>query len=85
VKMLAKVRNSWFAVVVTMLCFAPSALALSAAHRIDKDKNKCSYGSDCKVAAAEGGSAGLYLLLAGASCLGAIRFRSRQQMQDVKF
>ena len=83
-KMLAKVRNSWFAVVLTILCFAPGALALSG-HNADKDKKKCSYNSDCKVAAAEGGSAGLYLLLAGASCLGAICFRSRQQVQDVKF
>ena len=83
-KMLAKVRNSWFAVVVTILCFAPGALALSTGHHPDKDK-KCGYNSDCKVAAAEGGSAELYLLLAGASCLGAICFRSRQQVQDVKF
>jgi hypothetical protein len=82
--MLARVRNSWLAVVVTILCFAPGALALSTGHHPDKDK-KCGYNSDCKVAAAEGGSAGLYLLLAGASCLGAIRFKSRQQVQNVTF
>lgn len=79
-KMPARLRNSWFVMLLLLLCFAPSALGLTV-HDSDKNRKKC---RDCKVAAAEGGSAGLYLLLAGASCLGALRFRSRQEAQDVK-
>jgi hypothetical protein len=76
----AKLRNSSFVMLLSLLCFAPSAMGLTV-HDSDRDKKKC---RDCKVAAVEGGSAGLYLLLAGATCLGALRFRSRQQAQNVK-
>ena len=82
-KMPAKVRNSWFVMLLALLSFAPSALGLVSVHDADKDKKKCRYG-DCKVAVAEGGSAGLYLLIAGATCLGALRLRSRQQDQNLK-
>ena len=84
-KMLARVRNSSFAILVALLCFAPSALALARVHDSKNDKNKCGHDSDCKVTVAEGGSSGMYLLLAGASCLGAMCFKSRQQLQDEKF
>ena len=82
-KMPARVRNSWFVMLLALLCFAPSALGFASVHDNDKNK-KCRHDGDCKVAVAESGSAGLYLLIAGATCLGALRFRSRQQAQNLK-
>ena len=77
-KMPARIRNSWFVIVLVLLSMAPGALAFTV--HDDRDKKKCRY-DDCKVAVAEGGNAGLYLLLAGVSCLGAMSFRSRKSEQ----
>ena len=76
-KMPAKVRNSWFVIALAVLYFAPSSFGLASVHAANKPEKRCKVG-DCKVAVAEGGNAGLYLLIAGATCLGALGLRSRQ-------
>lgn len=61
--------------VVALMCLTP--VALSA--RQDKDKDRgCDHkrGRDCQQAP-EGGSAAIYLLGAGVTCLGAMFIRSR--------
>ena len=81
-KFWAMIRNSSFVAIVALLCLAPSALALQNVHEA-AEKKGCRYDRHCKVAAAEGGSSGLYLLLAGASCFGTMFVKSRRQRTAV--
>jgi hypothetical protein len=78
------IRNSWLVTALALLCFAPSAFALSNIHEAGKKKETCKYDRRCKVAAAEGGSAGLYLLMAGVTCFGAMFVSSRRQERNAK-
>jgi hypothetical protein len=85
-KFWATIRNSSYVAIVALLCLAPSALALQNIHEAEADKHKkpCRNDRPCSVAAAEGGSTGLYLLLAGASCLGAMFVNSRREDRQQK-
>jgi hypothetical protein len=59
-----------------LLCFAPASFA----KKIEKDKNKCDDRRDRRCQQVpEGGSAAIYLLGAGITCLGAMVIRSRSQ------
>jgi len=74
------IRNSWLITGVVLMCLAPSALALQNIHEANnKKKNTCRFDKHCQVAAAEGGSTALYLVMAGLSCAGAmfVGFRRR--------
>jgi hypothetical protein len=57
---------------LVLLCMAPASFA----HKPYKDKDKCRPGVNCQQVP-EGGSAAIYLLGAGITCLGAMVIRSR--------
>ena len=59
--------------VVALLCMAPASFA----NKPNKDKDKCRPGVNCQQLP-EGGSAAIYLLGAGITCLGAMLIRSRE-------
>jgi len=59
--------------VVALLCITPASFA----NRPYKDKDKCRQGVNCQKVP-EGGSAAIYLLGAGITCLGAMLIRSRE-------
>jgi hypothetical protein len=59
--------------VVVLLCMAPASFA----NKPYKDKDKCRPGVNCRQVP-EGGSAAIYLLGAGITCLGAMLIRSRE-------
>ncbi len=61
--------------VVAFLCIAPASFANKPYK--DKEKDKCRPGVNCKQLP-EGGSAAIYLLGAGITCLGAMLIRSRE-------
>jgi hypothetical protein len=61
--------------VVALLCIAPASFANKPYN--DKAKDKCRPGVNCKQLP-EGGSAAIYLLGAGITCLGAMLIRSRE-------
>ena len=58
--------------VVALLCMAPASFA----NKPHKDKDKCRPGVNCQQVP-EGGSAAIYLLGAGITCLVAMVVRSR--------
>ena len=58
--------------VVALLCMAPPSFA----NKPHTDKDKCRPGVNCQQVP-EGGSAAIYLLGAGITCLGAMVIRSR--------
>lgn len=76
-----KIRNSWLMTGAALLFLAPSALALQNVHQANKNKNNdtCRFDKRCKVAADEGGSAAMYLVLAGLTCAGAVFVSSRRR------
>lgn len=74
-----KICNSWLITGAALLCFAPSVLALPNVHEANKNKDTCRFDRRCKVAADEGGSAAMYLVLAGLSCAGAVFVSSRRR------
>ncbi len=59
----------------SLLCLAPSLFALDP--DFDRDHRKCNPHDNCQQQAPEGGSAAIYLLAAGLTCLGATYLRSR--------
>ena len=59
--------------VVVLLCMAPASFA----NKPYKDKDKCRQGVNCRQVP-EGGSAAIYLLGAGITCLGAMLIRYRE-------
>ena len=59
--------------VVALLCMAPASFA----NKPYKDKDKCRPGVNCQQLP-EGGSAAIYLLGAGITCLGAMLIRYRE-------
>ena len=93
-KMFEVIRKSFYAGAVICLCFGPGAFAQvklaspavpltsAAVFTLGPSADDWGWGDrDHKkkhVAAAEGGSAALYLLLAGIACCGAMFVRSRQ-------
>jgi hypothetical protein len=62
-------HQKWFLAIVALLCLAPAASAVEG-HR-DRDRD----GGRRHVP--EGGSAAVYLLAVGTTCLGAMLIRSR--------
>jgi len=66
------VRRKWWLGAALLLCLVPSSFA-GKPHKCDKD------GPDrkCPKEVPEGGSAAIYLLGAGITCLGAMFIRSR--------
>ena len=74
-----KIRSSWLITGAALLFLAPSALALQNVHEANKNKDTCRFDKRCKVAADEGGSAAMYLVLAGLSCAGAVFIGSRRR------
>jgi hypothetical protein len=91
-KMIEVIRKWFYAGAVVCLCFGPGAfaqvkvtsptasLASAAVFTLGPGADDWGWGEHKKkhVAAAEGGSAALYLLLAGIACCGAMFVRSRQ-------
>jgi hypothetical protein len=74
-----RIRNSWLITGAALLFLAPSALALQNAHPANKNNDVCRFDRRCKVAADEGGSAAMYLVLAGLTCTGAVFVSSRRR------
>jgi len=64
------VRRKWWLGVALLLCLPPSSFAL------ERDHNKCRPEWKCRQVP-EGGSAAIYLLGAGITCLGAMFIRAR--------
>jgi hypothetical protein len=58
-----------------LLCLTPLSSALD--RDPGKHHDKCKPHDDCYQAVPEGGSAAMYLLAAGLTCLGAVFIRSR--------
>ncbi len=74
-----KICNSWLITGAALLFLAPSALALQGVHPANKNNDTCRFDKRCKVAADEGGSTAMYLVLAGLSCAGAVFVSSRRR------
>lgn len=62
-----------------VLCLMPLSFALDHG----PDKGKCKPHDNCYQNVPEGGSAAIYLLAAGLTCLGAMSIRSRSTRQNI--
>jgi hypothetical protein len=70
-----KVARNWFLGASLLLCLMPPSFALDRGP--DKERGKCKPNHNCSQQVPEGGSAAIYLLAAGLTCLGAMSIRSR--------
>ena len=71
-----KAARKWWLGAGLLLCLLPSSFALMP--DADKpDHHKCKPRENCREQVPEGGSAAIYLLGAGLTCLGAVFIRSR--------
>jgi hypothetical protein len=75
-----KVARKWL-LGASLLCLTPLSFALD--RDPGKDDGKCKPHDDCYQAVPEGGSAAMYLLAAGLTCLGAVFIRSRSSKPDL--
>jgi hypothetical protein len=71
-----KVRRKWWLGAALLLCMVPSSFA------VEPDQPKCKPGRNCRQVP-EGGSAAIYLLGAGITCLGAMFIRSRASKRSL--
>ena len=70
-----KVAQKWLLGASLLLCLTPLSFALD--RNPSKGGGKCQPQDNCYQAVPEGGSAAMYLLAAGLTCLGAVFIRSR--------
>jgi hypothetical protein len=73
--MASAIKKGWLGATL-LLCLVPSSFALQR----DGDhpgRDKCKPSDNCQQQVPEGGSAAIYLLGAGLTCLGAMFLRSR--------
>jgi len=91
------IRNSCFALVMALLCFAPGAIAQKVQMSPTNVSALTGYSAVLmhspftedrkkkkKVAMPEGGAAALYLVLAGAACFGAMFIYTRRKVSTEK-
>ena len=71
--MAGAIKKGWLGATL-LLCLVPSSFALQ---RDGDHPGKCKPGDNCQQKVPEGGSAAIYLLGAGLTCLGAVFLRSR--------
>jgi hypothetical protein len=72
---MSNVARKWWLGAALLLCLVPSSFAFKP----DGDQpKKCKPGDNCKQHVPEGGTAVVYLLGAGLTCLGAMYVRARR-------
>jgi hypothetical protein len=71
-----KLGRKWWLGAALLLCLVPSSFA------VKPDHHKCKPDSKCRQVP-EGGSAAIYLLGAGVTCLGAMFIRSRASKRSL--
>ena len=76
-----KVAQKWLLGASLLLCLTPLSFALD--RNPSKSGGKCQPQDNCSQAVPEGGSAAMYLLAAGLTCLGAVFIRSRSSKPNL--
>ena len=70
------VARKWWLGAALLLCLVPSSFAFQKI-KDEPRKDTCKPGHKCRQNVPEGGSAAIYVLGAGLTCLGAMYIRSR--------
>lgn len=71
---MTNLKLKWWLAAALLFCLVPSSFARKPEHK--PDPPKCRPGMNCREVP-EGGSAAIYLLGVGATCLGALLVRAR--------